>query len=345
MDTKYIDLRSDTVTKPSVGMRQAMASADVGDDVYGEDPTINRLQEKVAELLSKEAALFVPSGVMANQIAIKVHTAPGDEVIAEAGSHVFNYETAAAAFISNVQLHTIQGSRGVIRSEQLPAAVRSPVYYNPTTRLLCLENTHNKAGGTIYPIDEIRKLNQIAIDRGILMHLDGARLWNAWIASSVHPREYAKYFDSVSVCFSKGLGAPVGSAIVGSKEFIQKARKIRKILGGGMRQAGILAAAAIYALDNNVERLEEDHAKARFIAEQLRALRGFSIDIEGVHTNIVIIDVEKTNKTPGEILAILKSMGVLLSEMSHSTIRAVTHMDVTMEEVKRAIEVIRSSFG
>jgi threonine aldolase len=345
MSTNYIDLRSDTVTRPSVEMRHAMASAEVGDDVYGEDPTVNRLQDKVAQLLGKEAALFVPSGVMANQIAIKVHTLPGDEVIAEAGSHVFNYETAAAAFISNVQLHTIPGIRGVIRAEQIRAAVRSPVYYNPTTRLLCLENTHNKAGGTIFPIDEIRELNQFANGRGILMHLDGARLWNTWMASGVHPKEYAKYFDSVSICFSKGLGAPVGSAIVGSKEIIQKARKIRKILGGGMRQAGILAAAAIYALDNNIERLKDDHAKARFFAEELSTLAGFTIDIEGVHTNIVIIDIEKANKAPGEILAVLKEKRVLLSEMSHSTIRAVMHMDVTKEEVQRAVEVIRSSFA
>ena len=344
MNPQYIDLRSDTVTRPSVEMRQAMASAEVGDDVYGEDPTVNRLQDNVAALLGKETALFVPSGVMANQIAIKVHTTPGDEVIAEAGSHVFNYETAAAAFVSNVQLHTIQGVRGVIRSEQIHAAVRSPVYYNPTTRLLCLENTHNKAGGTIYPIDEIRKLNHIASARGILMHLDGARLWNAWMASGIHPREYAKYFDSVSVCFSKGLGAPVGSAIAGTKEFIQKARKVRKILGGGMRQAGILAAAAIYALDNNIVRLKDDHANARYFAEQLSSLSECSIDLDGVHTNIVIIDVEKSSMEPGEILARLKDKGVLLSEMSHSTIRAVMHMDVSKEEVQRAVELVRSGF-
>ncbi|HEY6951730.1 MAG TPA: GntG family PLP-dependent aldolase [Bacteroidota bacterium] len=345
MDKSWIDLRSDTVTKPSAAMRAAMASAEVGDDVYGEDPTVNRLQEKVAEILGKEAALFVPSGVMANQIALKVHTQPGDEVIVEAGSHVFNYETAAAAFISNVQLHTIEGKRGVILAEQIPGAVRSPVYYNPKTKLVCLENTHNRAGGTIYPIEEIKKISGLVHNMDMRLHLDGARLWNAWMATGIHPKDYARLFDSVSVCFSKGLGAPVGSALVGSKGFIDQARVYRKILGGGMRQAGVLAAAAIYALDNNIERLREDHTKARFLAEQLRALPGFAIDMDTVQSNIVIIDVGQTGKTPGEIIAVARAHGVLLSEMTHTTIRAVMHLDVTQDDVARAVEVIKASFS
>ena len=345
MNDQFIDLRSDTITKPSSAMRAAMASAEVGDDVYGEDPTVNRLQERVAALLGKDAALFVPSGVMANQTALKVHTQPGDEVIAERGSHVFNYETGAAAFISNVQIHTVEGVRGVIRADQILGAVRSPVYYNSRSRLICLENTHNQAGGTIYPMDEITKINALARQKDLRMHLDGARLWNAWVATGIHPKEYAQYFDTVSVCFSKGLGAPVGSALAGSAELIEKARKVRKILGGGMRQAGILAAAALFALDNNVERLKEDHEKARHFAEQLGSVPGFSIDLETVQTNIVIVDITRTGKSPGQILAVLRAHRVLMSEMSHSTIRAVMHMDVTMDQVKQAVEITKSSFA
>ena len=341
-EQSYIDLRSDTVTVPSPPMRLAMTSAEVGDDVYGEDPTVNHLQDMVASLLGKESALFVPSGVMANQIAVKVHTQPGDEVIAEAGSHVFNYETAAAAFISNVQIHTIEGKRGVFTADQIPGAVRSPVYYNPKTRLICLENTHNRAGGTIYPLEEVRRISSIAHDNEILMHLDGARLWNAWMATGIHPREYAQWFDTVSVCFSKGLGAPVGSALVGSREIVDRARKIRKILGGGMRQAGILAAGAIYALENNVERLKEDHQKARFFAEELSAVPGFSIDMDSVQTNIVIIDISKTGKTTGEIIALLRALNVLISEMSRTTIRAVMHLNVSMDQVVRAAEIMKA---
>ncbi len=345
MENSNIDLRSDTVTMPSPEMRAAMAAAEVGDDVYSEDPTVNRLQEMTASILGKEAALFVPSGVMANQIALKVHTQPGDEVIAESGAHVFNYETAAAAFISNVQIHTIEGKRGIISLEQIPGAVRSSVYYNPKTRLICLENTHNRAGGTIYPLEEIHKISTYAQSHDIAMHLDGARIWNAWMATGIHPREYAQWFNSVSVCFSKGLGAPVGSAVAGSREFVDRARKVRKILGGGMRQAGIVAAGAIYALEHNVERLKEDHAKARLFADELKILPGFAIDMGSVQTNIVIIDVAGTKKSPSEIVTQLRALRVLLSEMSHNTIRAVMHLGVSTEQVKEAIEIIQSNFS
>ncbi len=345
MDNSIIDLRSDTVTKPSPEMRAAMAAAEVGDDVYGEDPTVNRLQDMTAAILGKEAALFVPSGVMANQIALKVHTQPGDEVIAESGAHIFNYETAAAAFISNVQIHPVEGKRGVLTLEQIPGAIRSPVYYNPRTRLICLENTHNRAGGTIYPLNEIRRISSYAHEHEIAMHLDGARIWNAWMATGTHPKEYAQWFDSVSVCFSKGLGSPVGSAIAGSKEFVDRARKVRKILGGGMRQAGIIAAGAIYALEHNVERLKEDHEKARLFAEELKSLPGFFIDMETVQTNIVIMDIERTGKSPSEIVTQLRALRVFLSEMSHTTIRAVMHLGVTTEQIKEAIEIIQSNFS
>jgi threonine aldolase len=338
---QYIDLRSDTVTKPSVEMRAAMALAEVGDDVYGEDPTVNRLEKHVSELLHKEAALFVPSGVMSNQLALKCHTQPGDEVIVEEESHIFNFETAAAAFLSHVQLHTVKGEHGMLRASQLPAVVRSSVYYNPVTRLICLENTHNKAGGTIYPMETIQEIHAFAREQKLALHLDGARLWNASVASGIAPHEYANYFDSVSVCFSKGLGAPVGSALVGTTEFIQRARKYRKIFGGGMRQAGILAAGALYALDHNIQRLTEDHQKAKMFAEAMSTIKGFAVDSETVQTNIVIIDIAQRGESTSEILTKLKENGVLLSDMSTTALRAVTHLDVSIDALQHAIEIIQ----
>lgn len=344
-DNSYIDLRSDTVTKPSPEMRVAMAAAEVGDDVFGEDPTVNRLQEKVAELLGKEAALFVPSGVMANQLSIKAHTQPGDEIIVESGSHIFNYETAAPSLLSSVQLHTIQGERGILRAEQLAPAVRSAAYYMPRTSLICLENTHNKAGGTVYPLEEIKNIHSFAKERGIALHLDGARLWNASVATGISLKEYARHFDTVSVCFSKGLGAPVGSAVAGPKELIEKVRKFRKIFGGGMRQAGIIAAGGLYAVEHNIGRLKEDHEKARLFADTLSGVPGFSIDPKSVQTNIVIIDIGATGKHPSELLTFLRANKILLTEMSHTSIRAVTHMDVTMDQVRQAATTIKEIFA
>ena len=345
MAEQAIDLRSDTVTRPSPGMREAMASATVGDDVFGEDPTVNRLQEVVARTLGKEAALYVPSGTMGNQTCVKVHTQPGDEVICERGAHVFNYETGGMAFLSNVQAHTIEGRRGVITVEQIRRAIRPSVYYMPRTRLICLENTHNRAGGTIYPLEVIRKISECAKNEKIRMHLDGARLWNACAATGVRPHEYAAFFDSVSVCLSKGLGAPVGTVIAGSADFITDARHYRKIFGGGMRQAGILAAAGLYALEHNVDRLREDHEKAARLADELSQVRGFGIDRDAVQTNIVIIDIEKTGKMPDDALSLLRGRGVLLSAGSFMGLRAVTHLDVSMDEVVSAARTIREIFG
>ena len=341
---EFIDLRSDTVTRPSPGMREAMAKAEVGDDVFGEDPTVNKLQQKVAELLGKEAALYVPSGTMGNQVCIKVHTQPGDEVIAEKGCHVFNYETAGMAFLSNVQVHTIEGKHGAFSVAQVKRAIRPKAYYMPRTRLICLENTHNRAGGTIIPIDLIKEMNALAKDEGIRFHLDGARLWNACAETGITPKEYASFFDSVSVCLSKGLGAPVGSVIASSAEFIAEARRYRKIFGGGMRQAGVLAAAGIYALENNAARLKEDHANARYLARELATIRGFDIDMDSVQTNIIIISLEKLGKTPDEVLALLRTKGVLLTLGNYMGIRAVTHMDVSTDQVKRAAQIIRETF-
>jgi threonine aldolase len=342
MPNSFIDLRSDTVTKPSVAMRQAMANAEVGDDVFGEDPTVAELQRRVAALLGKESALFVPSGVMSNQLAIKAQTEPGDEIMCEQDAHIFNYETAAPSIISSVQVKTIPGIRGVIRADQLDAAMRPKVYYMPRSRMICLENTHNRAGGTVYPLEEIKKISAYARAHDLLMHLDGARLWNAWMASGIHPREYAQYFDSVSVCFSKGLGAPVGSAVAGTSSMIERAHKWRKVFGGGMRQAGIIAAGALYALEHNVERLKEDHDKARLFVEKVSTLSGVQIDSEAVQTNIVIIGIEKRGMKPDDIIALLKTKGVLVSLGSYTSIRAVMHLDVSMEEVKRAAEIFHT---
>jgi threonine aldolase len=345
MKFPVIDLRSDTVTKPSAEMRKAIADAVVGDDVFGEDPSVNRLQKSVAALLGKEDALFTPTGVMANQIAIKCHTQAGDEVIVERDAHILNYETGAPAMLSGVQLLTITGNRGIIRADQLEAAIRPPAYYMTRTSLLCLENTHNRAGGTVYPLDEIKRIRSLMVRHNIPMHLDGARLWNAWVASGVHAKEYARFFDSVSVCFSKGLGAPVGSAVAGSKEFIARARKVRKIFGGGMRQAGILAAAAQYAVDHNIKRLKDDHEKARVFAAEMARVKGFSVDMETVQTNIVIIDVSGTKKSPSKVLSMLRLKGVLLTEAGPTTIRAVTHMDVSMDQVRQGASIIQKLFS
>ncbi len=333
------------MTKPSPGMRAAMAAAEVGDDVFGEDPTVNLLQQKVAALLGKEAALFVPSGTMGNQVAIKVHTQPGDEIIAEQGAHLFNYETGGAAFLSSVQIHTIPGVRGCFSIGDVKKAIRPQVYYMPRTRVICLENTHNRAGGTIYPLEAIKELSDLAKNEGILMHLDGARLWNASVETGISPAQYASYFDSVSVCLSKGLGAPVGSVIAGSAWFINEARHYRKILGGGMRQAGILAAAGIYALEHNVARLKEDHAKAKAFADRITRARGVSVDPLTVQTNIIIIDISGTGRTMQEVLSELRSNGVLLSIGSYMSVRAVTHLDVSTDEVLTAAEVFVRSLS
>ena len=322
-------------------MREAMARADVGDDVFGEDPTVNRLQKVVAELLGKDAALFVPSGVMGNQTCIKVHTQPGDEVIAEKESHVFNYETGAMAFLSSVQVNTIAGERGTFKAEDVKRLIRPRAYYMPRTSLICIENTHNRGGGAVFPIERIREISELARNEGIKLHLDGARLWNACVATGISPATYSSYFDSVSVCFSKGLGAPVGSAIAGSNAFIEAARHYRKIFGGGMRQAGILAAAALYALEHNRERLKEDHEKARMFAEQIAGIKGFSVDMESVQTNIVIIDVERSGKRPAELLGIFRENGLLLTQGTYTSLRAVTHLDVSLNEVQDAADITK----
>jgi len=337
-----IDMRSDTVTRPSAAMRERMAAAEVGDDVYGEDPTVNLLQDRVADMLGKEQALFVPSGSMGNQLCIKVHTDPGDEIIAERGSHVFNYETAGAAFLSSVQVYPVAGLRGIMSAEEIRRAIRPLIYYMPRTRLVCIENTHNGAGGVVYPLSVIRETGAVARAEGLRMHLDGARLWNACAATGVSPAAYAAEFDSVSVCLSKGLGAPVGSVIAGNSTFIGTARHFRKLYGGGMRQAGVLCAAGLFALDHNRERLHLDHEHAHLFATIVAGVPGVTVDMATVQTNIVIMNIEGTRKTPAEILGHLKGRGVLLSQGGYGSLRAVTHLDVSAEQVKQAAEEFRS---
>jgi threonine aldolase len=332
-----IDLRSDTVTRPDAAMRKAMADAEVGDDVFGEDPTVNRLQDMVAERLGKEAALFVPSGTMSNQLAVRIHTEPGDEVVCEASCHIVNYESGATAALSGANLRTLPGRKGVLDGKDIRGAVRSHYYWEPRQRVLCLENTHNKAGGTIYPMDRLTDAVGAARDAGFTCHLDGARLWNAAVASGISESEWAAPFDTVSVCLSKGLGAPVGSLLVGHAEGIRRAHRYRKMFGGGMRQVGILAAAGIHALTHNRDRLAEDHAHARRLAEGLAGLPGVSVDLERVETNIVMFDVERDAV---KLVEACKARGVALSPFGPHTIRATTHKDVSAREIETAITVL-----
>src|SRR5579872_4376734 len=266
MPDALIDLRSDTVTRPTPGMRAAMAAAEVGDDVFHEDPTVNKLEERVAALLGKEAALFVPSGTMSNQTAVKTHTQPGDELLCEANCHIYNYEAGGPAVLSGVMCRTVEGDYGVLDLSQLEDKVRPVNDHLVRTRLVCLENTHNRGGGRVFPIEKVRAISAWARKNGLIMHLDGARLWNAVVASGVPAAEWSRHFDTVSVCFSKGLGAPIGSALSGPRDFITRARRVRKLFGGGMRQAGVIAAAALYALEHHIDRLAEDHRNAQVIA-------------------------------------------------------------------------------
>lgn len=335
-----IDIRSDTVTRPSKQMLEAMVSAKTGDDVFGEDETVNLLQKKCAELTGKDDSLFVPSGVLGNQLALKCHTIPGDEVIVERESHILNYETASPSVISNVQLLPVKGEYGVMKADEIAKHVRTSEYYFPVTRLICLENTHNRAGGTIQPLESIISISKFAKEKGIKTHLDGARIFNASIETGISVKEYAGYFDSVSFCFSKGLGCPVGSILCGNKDFISMARKWRKILGSGMRQAGILAAAALYALENNVNRLKEDHEKASYFASELSKIPGIFVDLKSVQTNIVIFHTDLFPKDT--FIKKLKAKGVLISSGSYHFLRAVFHLDVSMKQAENSVRIIKS---
>jgi threonine aldolase len=335
---KPYDLRSDTVTRPSPGMRQAMAAAEVGDDVYGEDPTVRRLEEQVAALLGKERALFVPSGTMGNQIGLLVHTRPGDEVIVGEGSHCAWYESGAGAAWAGVQF-AVAGQGGLFSAAELELAIKPAQYHFPRTSLVVVENTHNRAGGRIFPQASVLEIAKAARSAGLALHLDGARLWNASAKTGLSPSQLAAPFDTVNVCFSKGLGAPVGSAFVGSHEHVRAAHRFRKMLGGGMRQVGILAAAALYALEHHRERIAEDHAAAQAFAAALEGAPGIELLSGPVETNIVQLAL-----TRGDAYDFAKraaSAGVLLNAISRTSLRAVTHLDISSEEAVRAAEVLR----
>jgi threonine aldolase len=332
-----IDLRSDTVTVPTDGMRKAMARAEVGDDVYGEDPTVNRLQEMAAALLSKRFALFLPSGTMANQLAIRSHTQPGQEVIVESKSHIVRYEQGAAGALAGVQLHWVPGERGIMSAEQVEAAIRPTDPHSISTALICLENTHNAGGGTIYPLATIEKIRALAAKHNIPMHLDGARLMNAVAATTLPPASYAQHFETVSLCLSKGLGAPVGSLLISSdRQLIDRARRFRRMYGGAMRQAGILAAAGIYALEHHVARLTDDHSHAKRLARLLQQIPSVQIAPQHVETNIVIFEVTDQRRTPAEIVAALKEQGVLINAIGGLSYRAVTHLNVSSKQINEA---------
>ncbi len=339
-----IDLRSDTVTKPSKAMREAMMNAEVGDDVYKEDPTANKLENYCAELFGKEDALFVPSGVMGNQLCLNVLTQPSDEVICDKYAHIFQYESGSPAMLSGLSLNLIEGENGIITPEQVEPLIRpSSAYYMPRTKVIEVENTHNVSGGVIQPLENIRVLKSLADKYDLKMHLDGARLWNASIKSGVSLEEYSSYFDTVSVCLSKGLGAPVGSVILGEKDFIKEAFRMRKAWGGGMRQIGILAAAGQYAIENNMSKLSKDHEKAKSLADHISKLPGVEIDLNLVQTNIVMF--KPVTFKVEDVLQKCKDKNLLLSLGGVGVIRAVTHLDISSEDINSAIKILSEVFN
>ena len=337
-----INLISDTVTKPTPEMLDFMMSAKVGDDVFKNDESTNALEEKVARFFNKEAALFFPSGTMANQTAIKLHTEPGDQVICDHYSHIFNYEGGGASFNSGVSCKLIQGDRGRIAAEQVKQAINPPdFYHSPRTRLVSLENTTNKGGGACYELQEIKAIKEVCSSHGLAFHLDGARLWNALVAKNHDPKEYGAQFDTISVCFSKGLGAPIGSALLGSKTFIDKALRIRKILGGGMRQVGYLASAASFAMDHHFERLAIDHRKAKELSTALSAIKWVH-SVEPTETNIVIFNIDTEKRTAEDIIQKFKAQHIDLIAMDSSKLRFVTHLDYSDQDHDHVLQTLKN---
>ena len=345
MQDKVIDFRSDTVTKPSAAMRRAMAEAEVGDDVYLEDPTVNRLQAHAAEIFGREAGLFVPSGSMGNLASIMAQAARGQEVICEAAGHIYNYEMASMSALGGVLPRVIPTQDGILSWEQIAPAIREHAYYRPQTALVALENTHNMAGGTVYPTRVTHEICDRAHEAGLKVHLDGARVFNAAVYLNESLAEMTKKFDSVQFCFSKGLGAPVGSMVVGSKDLIERCRVIRKMLGGGMRQVGVLAAAALVALEEGPKRLHIDHENARFLAQGLARIPGIRIQPEKVQTNIVILDVGATGRSATAFLKQLSERKVLGGAVDARRVRLVTHLDVDRADIESALRVIAEVAG
>ena len=336
-----IDLRSDTITLPTPEMREAMAQAPVGDDVFSDDPTVNTLEERVAEMLGKEAAVYLPSGTMTNQVAVRTHTNPGDEILLDENAHIYFYEGGGTAALSGAICRLIPGERGIFGTVEMETVLRPVDVHYPRTKLVCLENTTNRGGGKVWPLEKIAEVENSARKNNLKMHLDGARLWNAAIALQVPEAEITRYFDSVSVCFSKGLGAPVGSALVGSHDFILEARRFRKQFGGGMRQAGIIAAGALYALENNRKRLAEDHANAKMFANGLAEIQGIEINPDDVETNIVMFGLTKMSSH--DLLKQLGEQDTHMLPMNNSSIRAVTNLMVTEKQIPEALEQIRKA--
>lgn len=341
--TAIIDLRSDTVTRPTPTMRRAIAEAEVGDDVLGDDPTVIRLQQRVAEIMGKEAACFVPSGTMANQASIRAHTEPGDEVIAHEDSHIIHYETGAPAALSGVMIRPLRGPRGIFDVADVEAAVRPRSVHFPNSKLLIVENTHNRGGGAIWPLEQIRRVTARARELGLSLHLDGARIWNACAATGLEPATYAQYFDTVSCCFSKGLGAPVGSAVAGPRDLIARVARFRKMFGGTMRQSGILAAAALHALDHHRQRLAEDHANAKRLARGLAEIPGITLNLDHVETNMVFFDLAPDLGTAADFCQRLRMLGVLMLPIGPRRIRAVCHLDVSVSQIDQAILAAKSA--
>lgn len=334
-----INLISDTVTKPTPGMLEAMMQAEVGDDVFKHDPTVNTLEAKVAEMFGMEAALFFPSGTMANQTAIKIHTQPGEQLICDKWAHVFNYEGGGASFNSGVSCRLVDGQRGMMTASQVEALINPPdFYHSPLTTLVTVENTTNRGGGACWDFEEIVKIKEVCKRHGLAYHLDGARLWNAMLETPAQPKDYGRVFDTISVCLSKGLGAPVGSVLAGTKKHMEKALRIRKVFGGGMRQAGYLAAAGIYAIDHQWQRLKDDHAKAKALNEALSQLPQVE-SVEATETNIVIFQL-KPNVKIQDFVQTLNDQGILISNMGQGKLRMVTHLNYTDAMHTRVLEVL-----
>lgn len=340
-----IDLRSDTVTRPTAAMLKAMFEAEVGDDVRGEDPTVRRLEEMAAQFLGHEAALFTPSGSMANTLALKVWTQPADEVVLDRGTHTYNLEGAAGAALCGLSYYPIDTDDGILSAAHVESAIRSHNIHHPVTRLVVIENTHNRGGGTWYPLERVRELRALTTEHGLALHTDGARLANAAVAAGVQAAEYGRLCDSVTQCLSKGMGCPVGSVLAGSEDFVEQARRFRKMLGGGMRQAGYLAAAGIYALENHVERLAEDHANARRLAEGIAGIPGIEVELGRVVTSMVYFRFTEGADKAGEVMGRLKADGVLMGLVTPDTVRAVTHLDVTGEDMDRAAAALTTQMG
>ena len=339
--TDFVDLRSDTVTRPTPEMRKAMAEAEVGDDVFGDDPTVNSLQDYCANLLGKDAGLFVPTGSMGNLVSLGAQSRAGDEVVCEAGAHFIHYEGGSVAAHLGLVTRLLPGVDGVIAADQVAGAIRKGTEHNPHTAVVAFENTHNAAGGKIFPLDEAKAISKICRENGVAVHLDGARIFNAQAATGVNASEWAACADTVSFCFSKGLGAPIGSMVVGSTDVIAEARRLRKRSGGGMRQVGVIAAAARVAVETGIERLAEDHANARHLAEGLHELNPDSVDLERVETNMVYIDLRPFSKRGPEVRDELLEQGIVTIAGGPDVMRLVTHRDVDRAGIDRALEAFR----